>query len=355
MFSEEQDELRRTVRAFLRETSPETEVRRLIASASGYEPAVWTRMSGELGLHGLAVPAEYGGSGFGVLETGIALEEMGRALLCAPYLSTCVLAARAVLASEDAGAARELLPGIACGVTIATVALPPPGAVTVRRSDGRWLLNGTARLVVEGGLADLILVVGAAEGVYAVSGDAGGLSRTPLSTLDPTRRLASLGFADTPAHPLGRAGDGPRIRSAVLDHAAMALAAESVGGMERVMELAVEHAGTRVQFGRPIGAFQAVKHACADMYVDVESARAAAHRALWSAAENASSASAAASLAKAYCTDAYIRVTTEAIQVLGGIGVTWEHPAHLYFRRAKSSQLLFGDSDHHRDRLVGHL
>jgi alkylation response protein AidB-like acyl-CoA dehydrogenase len=365
-FSDEHAELRRTVRAFLEDTSPESEVRRLMESDAGYDPEVWARMGAQLGLQGLAVPEEYGGAGGGALETGIVMEEMGRALLCAPYLSTCVLATHAILASGDAGAARELLPGISCGVTIATLAFTEPGRawnapagdVTVRCSGGRRLLDGTKDLVLDGGSADLILVTAAGEegiGLYAVSGDAAGLTRAPLNALDATRRLARLGFSGTPAHPVGMPGNGSRVLARALEHASIALAAESVGGAQRMMEVAVEHARTRVQFGRPIGAFQAVKHACADMYVDVESARATAHHAMWTAAGGGTGLAAAAALAKSCCTDAYMRVATETIQVLGGIGVTWEHPAHLYFRRAKSSQLLFGDPAHHRDLLVQHI
>ncbi|GAA3978931.1 acyl-CoA dehydrogenase family protein [Actinomadura viridis] len=361
-FGSEHEELRRTVRAFLAATSPESEVRRLMESVRGHDQDVWARMGAQLGLQGLAIPEEYGGGGGGPVETGIVMEEMGRALLCAPYLSTCVLATRAILASGDRGAARELLPGIACGVTVATLAFSEPdrdwnapARAAVRRSGTRLLLDGAKDLVLDGGTADLILVTAEGEagpGLYAVPGDAGGLTRTPLSTLDPTRRLARLEFDGTPAHPVGGAGEAPRVLASALDHAAVALAAECVGGAGRMMETAVGHARERVQFGRPIGAFQAVKHACADMYVEVESARAAAQHAMWTAAGDTAALPAAAALAKSCCADAYMRVATETIQVLGGIGVTWEHPAHLYFRRAKVSQILFGDPGHHRETMV---
>ncbi|RAY16268.1 acyl-CoA dehydrogenase [Actinomadura craniellae] len=359
-FDDEQEELRRTVRGFLRDHSPEPEVRRLMATEDGHDPRTWARLAGELGLTGLAVPEEYGGAGGGALETGVVLEEMGRALYCGPYLATGVLAVQAILAAGDPGAARELLPGIAAGVTLATVALPADGtddtgAVTVHHSGGRWLLEGTRETVLDGRLADLLLIPAHGAdglGLYAVSGEAERLVRTAADPLDPTRKLARLDFAGTPAHPVGGPDAGGRALARVLDHAAVALAAEAVGGAQFLLDTAVEHARARIQFGRPIAAFQAVKHACADMYVEVESARSAAYYALWAAAGDSPELPAAAALAKAACSDAYAQVAAEAIQVLGGIGVTWEHPAHLYFRRAKATQLLFGDPDRHRDRLV---
>jgi alkylation response protein AidB-like acyl-CoA dehydrogenase len=252
-------------------------------------------------------------------------------------------------------------PAITCGVTIATIAFSEPGrgwdepptGTTVRRTPGRWQLDGTKNLVLDGADADLILVTArgdAGVGLYVVPGEADGLRRTPLNTLDATRKLARLDFAGTPAYPLGGPDDGLRVLARVLDHAAVALAAEAAGGAQRVLEMAVEHAHTRVQFGRPIGAFQAVKHACSDMYVEVESALSIAQYALRAAADG--ELAAVAPLAKTACSDAYVRVATETIQLLGGIGVTWEHPAHLYFRRAKGTQLLFGDPDQHRERLV---
>ncbi|GAA2731190.1 acyl-CoA dehydrogenase family protein [Actinocorallia aurantiaca] len=365
-FSQEQEELRGVVRAFLRDVSPEEEVRRLMETPSGHDPAVWTKMSDQLGLQGLAVPEDLGGAGAGPLEVGIVAEELGRALSGAPFLSTCVLAVQAILAADDPGCSRELLPGIACGVTVATVAFSEPGRpwdspaedTAVRHVDGRWLIDGAKELVLDGAHADLILVTARGDqgvGLYAVSGDAPGLTRTLSPALDPTRKLARLEFAGTPAHPVGPGDAGSRILSRTLDHASAALAAEAVGVAQFLLDLVVAHVKDRVQFGRPIGAFQAVQHACANMYVEVESARAAAHHALWSAAANSPELPLAASLAKSCCTDAAMRVATEAIQLLGGIGVTWEHPAHLYFRRAKSSQLLFGDTDQHRDALVRRL
>ena len=362
-FSDEQEELRGVVRAFLRDVSPEDEVRRLMETPSGHDAAVWTKMSDQLGLQGLAVPEDLGGAGAGPLEVGIVAEEMGRVLFGAPFLATCVLATQAILAAGDPGCSRELLPGIACGVTVATLAFSEPGlpwdapasATTVRRADGHWLLDGAKDLVLDGAHADLILVTARGErgvGLYAVGGDAPGLVRTPLRSLDPTRKLARLDFAGTPAHPVGPGDAGPRILSSVLDHASAALAAESVGLAQHLLDVVVSHVKDRVQFGQPIGAFQGVQHACAHLYVEVESARATAHHALWAAAAGSPDLTLAASLAKACATDAAAHVATEAIQLLGGIGVTWEHPAHLYFRRAKSSQLLFGDTDQHRDTLV---
>lgn len=365
-FSDEQEELRSVVRAFLRDVSPQEEVRRLMETPSGHDAAVWTKMGAQLGLQGLAVPEDLGGAGAGPLEVGIVAEEMGRTLFGAPFLSTCVLAVQAILAAGDPGCSRELLPGIACGVTTATVAFSEPGRpwdapaehTAVRRADGHWLLDGAKELVLDGAHADLVLVTARGEqgvGLYAVSGDAAGLTRTPTRTLDPTRKLARLEFSATPAHPVGRGDAGTRILARVLDHASTMLAAEAVGVAQHLLGTTVAHVKDRVQFGRPIGAFQAVQHACAHMYVEVESARAAAHHALWAAAADSPDLPLAAGLAKAYCTDAAMRVATEAVQLLGGIGVTWEHPAHLYFRRAKSSQLLFGSTDLHRDALVRRL
>jgi alkylation response protein AidB-like acyl-CoA dehydrogenase len=362
-FSDEQDELRRTVRAFLEQKSPEAEVRRLMDTSEGYDPAIWKQMGQELGLQGLAIPEEFGGQGYGWVELGVVLEEMGRALLCAPFFSSAVLAANTLLQSGDDAAKKELLPGIASGETRATVAFTEPSGrwdeagitLEAKGSGDSFTLNGTKMFVLDGHTADLIIVAARTDkgvSLFSVDKDAKGLTRTALSTMDQTRKQAKLEFADTPAKLIGTEGAGWGVMSKVLDLAAVGLAAEQVGGAQKVLEMAVEYAKVRVQFGRPIGSFQAIKHKCADMLLEVESAKSAAYYAMWCASEMNDELPSVASLAKAYCSEAYFHATAENIQIHGGIGFTWEHPAHLYFKRAKSSELLFGDPSYHRELLA---
>jgi alkylation response protein AidB-like acyl-CoA dehydrogenase len=362
-FSEEQEELRKSVRRFLEDKSPSTEVRRLMETTEGYDPAVWDQMANQLGLQGLAIPEEYGGSGYSYVELTVVLEEMGRALLAAPYFSTIALAANALLASGDDAAKKELLPGIASGETIATVAITEDSGrwdeagitATATKSGEGWTLDGTKSFVLDGHIASLILVAARAGdgiGLFAVDGAAAGLTRTPLSTMDQTRKQARLELAGVPARLVGGEGEGWTILGKTLDLAAVALAAEQVGGAQLCLEMAVQYAKDRVQFGRPIGSFQAIKHKCADMLLEVESAKSAAYYAAWAAAEDNDEVPVVASLAKAYCSDAYFHAAAENIQIHGGIGFTWEHDAHLYFKRAKSSELLFGDPTYHRELLA---
>jgi alkylation response protein AidB-like acyl-CoA dehydrogenase len=362
-FSEEQEELRTAVHRFLVEKSPETEVRRLMETERGYDPAVWAQMADQLGLQSLTIPEEYGGSGFTYVELIVVLEEMGGALLCAPFFSSVVLAANAILASGDEEAKKQLLPGIASGDTIGTLALTEENgrwdlsgiSCTATVTGDEWTLNGHKMFVVDGLVADLIVVAARSEdgiSLYAVNADARGLTRTPLATMDQTRKQARLEFDDTPAWLIGTQGEAKGALSKTLDLAAVALAAEQVGGAQRVLDTAVEYAKTRIQFGRPIGSFQAIKHKCADMLLEVESARSAAYYAGWAAAENSDELPVVASLAKSYCSEAYFHAAAENIQIHGGIGFTWEHPAHLYFKRAKSSELLFGDPTYHRELLA---
>jgi alkylation response protein AidB-like acyl-CoA dehydrogenase len=362
-FSEEQEELRKTVRAFLESKSPETAVREQMETENGFDPAVWSQMGEQMGLQGLSIPEEFGGSGFSFIELGVVLEEMGRALLCAPFFSSVVLAANALLLSGDDAAKKKYLPGIAAGETIATLATTEPsgkwdekGITTKAEGSGSdWKITGSKMFVIDGATASLI-IVGArtSKGVslFAVDGDAKGLTRTSLSTMDQTRKQAKLEFNATPATLIGTDGKGWDVLSQVFDLAAVALAAEQVGGAQKVLEMAVEYAKVRVQFGRPIGSFQAIKHKCADMLLEVESAKSAAYYGMWCAAEMNDELASVASLAKAYCSEAYFHAAAENIQIHGGIGFTWEHPAHLYFKRAKSSELLFGDPTYHRELLA---
>ncbi len=362
-FSEEQEELRKAVRRFLDDKSPSTEVRRLMETTEGYDPAVWSQMANQLGLQALAIPEAYGGAGFGYVELVVVLEEMGRTLLCAPYFSTVALAANALLSSGDEAAKAEYLPGIANGETIATLAFTEESGrweldgitMEAKPAGDGWVLDGTKSYVLDGHTANLILVAArTANGLslFAVAGDADGLTRTPLSTMDQTRKQAKLTFAATPARLVGEDGAAGPVLSKTLDLAAVALAAEQVGGAQRVLDMSVEYAKNRIQFGRPIGSFQAIKHKCADMLLEVESAKSAAYYAGWAAAEDNDELPVTACLAKAYCSEAYFHAAAENIQIHGGIGFTWEHDAHLYFKRAKSSELILGDPSYHRELLA---
>jgi alkylation response protein AidB-like acyl-CoA dehydrogenase len=339
-FSEEQDELRKTVRAFL--------------DAKSDEAAVRVQM---------VIPEEFGGSGYSWVELGVVLEEMGRSLVCAPFFSSAVLAAHTLLLSGDEHQKAAHLPGIASGLTLATLAFTEPSGkwdeagitMPATGSGTDYKLNGTKMFVLDGHIADDIFVAArtaAGVSLFHCQGDAAGLTRTSLSTMDQTRKQAKLEFNDVSATLVGTDGDGWNVLSRVLDLAAVALAAEQVGGAQKVLDMAVEYAKVRVQFGRPIGSFQAIKHKCADMLLEVESAKSAAYYAMWCASEMNEELPSVASLAKAYCSEAYFHAASENIQIHGGIGFTWEHPAHLYFKRAKSSELLFGDPTYHRELLA---
>jgi alkylation response protein AidB-like acyl-CoA dehydrogenase len=297
------------------------------------------------------------------VELIVVLEEMGRSLMCAPYFSTVALAANAILTSGDDAAKKELLPGIASGDSIATLAFTEDngrwdeGGITTaatRAGDG-WTLEGHKMFVLDGHVANLLVVAArtpAGLSLFAVEENAPGLTRTPLATMDQTRKQARLELSGTPARLIGADGGASAGLSKTLDLAAVALAAEQVGGAQRCLDMSVEYAKQRVQFGRPIGSFQAIKHKCADMLLEVESAKSAAYYAGWAAAEASDELGVVASLAKAYCSDAYFHAAAENIQIHGGIGFTWEHDAHLYFKRAKSSELLLGDPTYHRELLA---
>jgi alkylation response protein AidB-like acyl-CoA dehydrogenase len=365
-FNEDHEQLRVSVRRFLDHHSSEADVRRLMDTEEGFDPAVWSRMANELGLQGLIIPEEYGGSGASWVELGIVLEEMGRSLLCAPFFSTVVLAATTLLESGDARAMRAELPGIANGSTVATLALVEESGLweehgielPASKGEEGYVLNGRKSYVLDGFIVDLFIVPARTpEGVtlFLVRADAPGLTRSPLKTLDLTRKLAMVEFTNVSAVVLGPAGKGWDVLERALDLASIGLAAEQVGVAQAALDMAVEYAKVRIQFGRAIGSFQAIKHKCADVLVDVESARSAAYYALGAASQRTEELPAVASLAKAFCSDASVLATHENIQIHGGIGFTWELAAHLYYKRAKSMELYLGDPIYHRERLIRHI
>jgi alkylation response protein AidB-like acyl-CoA dehydrogenase len=359
----EQEELRASVRRFLADRAPISAVRELMESADGVDVAVWRQAGEQLGLQGIAVPEEYGGAGFSFAEQAIVLEELGAALYGGPYLASAVLAATVLLAGGDEGAKKAYLPGIASGELVATVAFTEEDGswqadsirlAATREGDG-WRLDGRKSFVLDGHTAGLILVVartGESLSVFAVPGGADGLTRTALPTLDQTRKLARLDFAGVPAQLVGSAGEGAGVLARMLDVAAIAQAAEQLGGAQRALDMAVDYLKVRHQFGRPIGSFQALKHRCADLLLEVESLRSAVQYAAAAVAENSDEIPVVAALVKAYASDVYFHVAAENIQLHGGIGFTWEHDAHLYFKRAKASELFLGDAAYHRENLA---
>jgi alkylation response protein AidB-like acyl-CoA dehydrogenase len=364
--TEEQEQLRDSVRRFMADQAPLKRVRELMETEDGTDMSVWEQAGRQLGLQGLAIPEEYGGAGFSFAEQAIVLEEMGAALYGGPYLASAVLAATALLASPDEQARRHLLPDIASGETIATLAFTEddgswdPGAIRLSAvADGPgWKLDGHKSFVLNGGTAGLILVAAATDGglsLFAVEGDADGLRRTALPTLDQTRKLARLEFTGVSGRLIGSPGDAAAVLDRTLDVAAIALAAEQLGGAQQALDMAVEYAKIRHQFGRAIGSFQAIKHRCADLLLEVESLRSAVGYAAAAVAEGSEEIPVLASLVKAYASETYFHVTAENIQIHGGIGFTWEHDAHLYFKRAKSSELFLGDGSYHRERLAARI
>jgi len=354
----EREQFRQSLRLFLQQRSPESEVRRLIEDPVGYDQAVWAQMSEQLGLPGILVPEEHGGQGLSVVELAIALEEAGRALLCAPLLSSAALATTALLRTAGGDAVGELLEELASGQVIAALAVDEEigQAVTAARDHSGWRLSGTKTWVLDGQAADVLLVTaatGSGTGLFAVPGTAPGLSRQDLAVLDLTRRQSRVRLDQASATMLDP--DFGWSLEGMLDIAAVMASAELVGIAQRSLDLAVEHALSRHQFGVPIGSFQAVKHMLADSLASVEHMRAAVATAASAAADPATppaELAEAVSVTKAYCSHAGPKVVETLIQVLGGIGYTWEHPAHLYLRRAQTLAIMFGALADHRRRLA---
>jgi alkylation response protein AidB-like acyl-CoA dehydrogenase len=368
-FTEEQQELRASARAFLAEVSSSERVRTAMASELGYDPQVWKRIGSELGWPAAIVPEPYGGLGLGAVELVALAEAMGETLLCSPFFATVCLAAQAVLAAGTEEQKQRYLEPLAAGEVRAALATAEPGlahdeiALVARRDGDGYRLDGIKRYAIDGHSADWIVVSARAPGthgddgvsLFAVDGDSAGLERRALPTMDMTRRQAELRFSSVrvpESARLGEEGAGAAPLRRALDLGAVALAAESVGGAQRCLDLSVAYAKEREQFGRPIGSFQAIKHKCADMMVKVETARSAVYYAACAAAEQARDLPVAASLAKAYCSEAYYHCAAESIQIFGGVGFTWEYDPHLYFKRARASESLLGTPAWHRERVA---
>jgi alkylation response protein AidB-like acyl-CoA dehydrogenase len=373
-FNEEQEELRRAARSFLATHSSPEKVRAAMASDDGFDRDVWRRIGQEMGWTAILVPEEHGGLGLTYVELIALLEVMGATLLCSPFFSTICLAGNLLRIGGSQTQKKEYLPGIASGETIATLAFTEANGrcdastiEAVAKPDGNnFILNGTKTFVLDGNVAAFLIVAAREPGsmgqegvrLLIVPADAPGVERRSLPTMDQTRRQAEIRLQDVrvPAASLiGNEGGGWPLLEKTLQLAAIALSAEQVGGAQRCLDMTVEYAKERKQFGRPIGSFQAIKHKCADMLLQVESARSASYYAGWAAAVDDPELPVLASLAKAYCSDAYFQCTAESIQIHGGVGFSWEYDVHLYFKRAKSSEIFLGSPAYHREIVAQHI
>ncbi len=370
IFTSEQLQFREMVQRFLKEKSPSSEVRRLMETETGFDEKIWKQLSEELGLQSLPIPERYGGAGFGSVELGIVMEEMGRSLLCAPYFSTTVLAASAILNAGSEEQKQTLLPGIAEGSVRATLAMTEVNGIwgasgiqlVAEVKDGSIVLSGEKSFVVDGHTANLLIVVARMKGTtgsegitfFTVKEEAAGLEKTLLKSMDTTRKLARLKFVDVEAQLLGVEAGGYEAFLNTQDRAVIALANEMVGGAQYLLDSAIAYSKIRMQFGRVIGSFQAIKHKCADMLLELELAKSAAYYAAAALEEEGTNIPALASMAKSAAGDAYMHIAAETIQIHGGIGFTWDQDTHLWFKRAKSSEVYLGGPAYHRERLMQH-
>jgi alkylation response protein AidB-like acyl-CoA dehydrogenase len=354
-FTEDQEMFRETVVRFLQDKSQPADVRALMETDSGYDKSVWQQLCSEVGLTATPFPEEYGGYGFGVVELGIIAEAMGRYLYCGPFFASSVMAGYALLIAGNQAARERLLPEIAAGSRIATLVLDDlnsPGEVGSSITANGDRLTGSAALVLDGGNADLLLVVAreaSGLGLFALDAGADALLIEPVQALDPTRKLSRLQLESAVAERIGSVSADALEQ--IWDHICVALAHEMIGGAEHLLETTVDYTKVRYQFGRPIGSFQGLKHRCADLLLEVECAKAATHHAAFCLAAGEGEPY-AASMAKAMASDAYLLAAKEAIQMRGGIGFTWEEDTHLWFKRAKSSEVFMGTPAIHRERMM---
>jgi alkylation response protein AidB-like acyl-CoA dehydrogenase len=367
-FTAEQDEFRTSLRRALEARSPAKEVRRLMATEQGFDREGWKKLNQEMGLTAVHIPEAYGGGGFGYGELGIVLEEMGRSLLCAPFFSTAVLATTAILNAGTEEQKKALLPKIASGDVTATLAFSEDSglndaasvAMTATPSGGGYKLDGTKSFVLDGHTAELIVVLARKPGskgedglsFFTVDGAAAGLERRLLKTMDETRKLARLTFKGVEAKLLGKEGAAAPAFAKTMQQVVVCLANEMVGGAERLREDALDYVKMRMQFGRSIASFQTTKNKAADMLIDVEMAKSSAYYAAAALDEGDDDLPAIASLAKSMAAEAYLQTAIHAVQMHGGIGFTWDNDTHLWFKRAKSSEILFGDANYHRELMM---
>jgi alkylation response protein AidB-like acyl-CoA dehydrogenase len=369
-FNDEQELLRSTARKFFENECGSDTVRRLMETPEGISPDLWTKLA-EQGWLGLVYPEAYDGMGLGLVDLVVLMEEMGRAVVPGPYFSAVLLGGLAIAEAGSEAQKKEWLPKIAAGDRRVALAWMEPSAqlgpagvtLTAVEKGGKYTLSGTKLFVHDAHTADALVVAArtqpgaGADGVslFLLPKGSKGLEVTLLPTMDQTRKLCEVTLSDVTVGPdalLGAAGAGWVPLARVLDRATVALCAEMCGGAQKVLDMTVEYAKIRQAFGRPIGSYQGVKHRAADMLVDVENSKSITYYAAWALDEGAAEAPLAVSMAKAYVSDAYRRVAAAGIQLHGGIGFTWEHDLHLYFKRAKGSEFTFGDATHHRERVA---
>ncbi|MTV23897.1 acyl-CoA dehydrogenase [Nitriliruptoraceae bacterium ZYF776] len=361
--TDEQEALTGIVRDLVATTSPPERVAELADGGAPRDDAMWARLRDELGVTGLLVPERFGGAGATWREVAAVAGELGRALVCVPFVTSSVIATTAVLATGDDEVAADLLPGVADGSLVLTVAaadiegtLTADGIrVRAREDDGGWRLDGEVAYVADGTVADRLLVLTVAPAGpswFVVDPADASVAVHPMTVLDPTRPLATVTLEGAIGRPLGEVGAGWAVAEVVIDAATVALAAEQVAAAEHLLDLTVAYAKDRIQFGQPIGSFQAIQHALADLTLRVDEARSALELAVWAASDAPDELREGAAIAGVVCAETLRTVATEAIQIHGGIGFTWEHVAHRYFRRAHGSSVAFGTPALHRERLL---
>jgi alkylation response protein AidB-like acyl-CoA dehydrogenase len=368
-FNEEQELLRSTARKFFENECASQVVRTLMETPEGVTPALWSKLA-EQGWLGLTYPEAYDGMGLGLVDLVVLMEEMGRAVVPGPYFSAVLLGGGIILEAGSEAQKKEWLPKIAGGQARVTLAWMEPSAdlgpdgitLAAVQKGGTYTLSGTKLFVHDAHTADAVVVAArtgksGADGIslFLVPMGAKGLTVTLLPTMDQTRKLCEVTLKDVSLGAdarLGEIGGGWTALARVLDRATVALCAEMCGGAQKVLDMTVEYAKIRQAFGRPIGSYQGVKHKAADMLVDVENSKSITYYAAWAMDEGVPEGPLAVSMAKAYVSDAYRRVSANGIQLHGGIGFTWEHDLHLYFKRAKGSEFTFGDATYHRERVA---